>query len=326
MSRDVFVEPWWLDATAAGHWHMAEVVRGGNRLAELPYTLWHERLGFVRLGVGPLSPRMGPAFFTDGTKQSTRLARQNELVAALVTQLPRYDYLSFTMPARITSWLPFHWLGFHQTTRYSYVIDNIGDGEHAWRGMEDATRNVVRRAQRQLEVTDGDAGTLMRLARSTSERTGIRMRYGIEQLSAAESAARERGVGAIRLAVDETGRAHAGAFFVWDSERLYYLVGGADTASRSSGGMSLLIWDGIQRAGSLGLRFDFEGSMIGPIERFFRGFGGTPEPYLHVTHTSRRLAAALSARDLLQAVVGRRVSDRRAAPEPSNAPPAGPGS
>ena len=227
------------------------------------------------------------------------------------------------MPARITNWLPFHWLGFQQTTRYSYVVDDVGGGERAWREMAEPTRRAIRKAERQLQVTDADAGALIRLARLTSDRAGIRMRYGIEQLSAGESAVRQRGVGAIRVAVDESGRAHAGAFFVWDSERLYYLIGGADTELRSSGGMSLVIWDGIKLAGSLGLRFDFEGSMIGPIERFFRGFGGTPEPYLHVTHTSRRLAAALSARELLQAVVGRRASDGRAAREPANAPRAG---
>jgi Acetyltransferase (GNAT) domain len=150
---------------------------------------------------------------------------------------------------------------------------------------------------------------------SSLDRGTARVRYGLGQLSAGVSAARERQAGAVRLAVDEDGRQHAGAFFVWDAERLYYLVGGSDTALRSSGGMSLVIWDGIKLAGSLGLRFDFEGSMIEPIERFFRGFGGTPEPYLHVTHTSRRLAAALSARDLLQAVAGRRPADRRAARE-----------
>ena len=323
MTRDIFVAPWWLDATAPGHWGKAEVVRGGTRLAELPYTLWRERLGFMRLGVGPFSPRMGPVFYLEGAKQATRIARENELVAELVATLPRYDYLSFTMPARVTNWLPFHWLGFHQTTRYSYVLDQIGNGQLAWGEMAEPTRRAIRKAQRQLGMADGDAGALMRLARSTSDRAGIRMRYGIEQLSAAESAARQRGVGAIRFAVDESGRAHAGAFFVWDSERLYYLIAGADTELRSSGGMSLVIWDGIKLAGSLGLRFDFEGSMIGPIERFFRGFGGTPEPYLHVTHTSRRLAAALSARELLQAAVGRRASDGRAAREPANAPRAG---
>jgi hypothetical protein len=148
------------------------------------------------------------------------------------------------------------------------------------------------------------------------------MRYGQSQLSAGVAAARDRGCASLRLAVDGEGRSHAGALFVWDEERVYYLAGGNDTALRDSGGSSLVIWDGIQLAGSLGLRFDFEGSMIGPIERFFRGFGGVPEPYLHVTHYSRRLAAAMSARDAVAALRGNRPSDR-ARREPPNDPGAG---
>jgi hypothetical protein len=99
--------------------------------------------------------------------------------------------------------------------------------------------------------------------------------------------------------------------FVWDQERVYYLVGGNDPDLRSTGGSSLVLWDGIRLAGSLGLRFDFEGSMIKPIEKFFRGFGGPPEPYLHVTDTSRRLAMALATRDFVAAMRGKRPGDAR---------------
>ena len=319
VNRELFSEAWWLDAVAPGHWHEAVLESGGRRQAELRYTVWRDRLGFTRLGVGPLSPRMGPLFDVDETKVHTGLARENELVAGLVAQLPRYDYLSFTFPARLTNWMPFHWLGFHQTTRYSYLIDEPADGELAWKGMSDVTRNIIRKAERTLQVDDGDASTLMRLAKLTFSRHGIRMRYDEGQLAAGVAAARARNAGAVRLALDPDGRAHAGALFVWDDERVYYLVGANDPDLRSSGASSLIIWNGIKLAGDLGLRFDFEGSMIEPIERFFRGFGGRPEPYLHVTNTSRRLAIALAARDALQALTGRRPADRRVSRAPANA-------
>jgi phosphatidate phosphatase APP1 len=45
--------------------------------------------------------------------------------------------------------------------------------------------------------------------------------------------------------------------------------------------------------------FDFEGSMIEPIERFFRGFGAVQTPYFHVSRSSSKLFKALKMlRDL----------------------------
>ncbi len=42
--------------------------------------------------------------------------------------------------------------------------------------------------------------------------------------------------------------------------------------------------------------FDFEGSMLQPLERFFRAFGARQTPYLSVSRTSRVAQAALAAR------------------------------
>jgi hypothetical protein len=42
--------------------------------------------------------------------------------------------------------------------------------------------------------------------------------------------------------------------------------------------------------------FDFHGSMLQPVERFFRAFGGRQTPYLSVTRTSQALRLALTAR------------------------------
>jgi hypothetical protein len=271
-----------------------------------------------------LIPRIGPSFFLDDAKLPARLSRENQLTAQLFALLPRYDYLSLLLPARITNGLPFHWLGFQQTTRYSYVIDPK-TADRVFADMSEATRRAIRKAQKSLTVVDGEAAGLMPLVRSTLARSGIRMRYDDSQLEAGVAEARTRGCASLRLAVDGEGRSHAGALFVWDEERMYYLVGGNDTAHRSTGASSLVLWDGIQLAGSLGLRFDFEGSVIAPIERFFRGFGGTPEPYLHVTHHSRRLAAAIAARDAFAALRGNRLTDR-ARREPPSGPGAGSGS
>ena len=91
---------------------------------------------------------------------------------------------------------------------------------------------------------------------------------------------------------------------VWNEHCAYYLMGGGDPELRSSGATSLAMWQAIQFAATVSRIFDFEGSMIEPIERFFRGFGAVQTPYLSLTHVrSKRVAVALGLRSTLGAWV-----------------------
>ena len=70
---------------------------------------------------------------------------------------------------------------------------------------------------------------------------------------------------------------------------MHYLMGAADPGYHNSGAMSLLLWHGIQLASQKGLQFNFEGSMVPAIERFFSAFGGTLTPYHHITHERSKI-------------------------------------
>jgi hypothetical protein len=49
------------------------------------------------------------------------------------------------------------------------------------------------------------------------------------------------------------------------------------------------MWHAIKFAGTVTKRFDFEGSMIKPIERFVRGFGAEPMAFHSISRTDSRL-------------------------------------
>jgi hypothetical protein len=48
--------------------------------------------------------------------------------------------------------------------------------------------------------------------------------------------------------------------------------------------------------------FDFHGSMLAPVERFFRAFGARQAPYLRVTRTDPAASLALASRTALRRV------------------------
>ena len=101
------------------------------------------------------------------------------------------------------------------------------------------------------------------------------------------------------FAVDGDSRIHAALYLVRDADYAYYLLGGADPRLRNSGAQLLLFWEAIKLAATLNVKFDFEGSMIEPIERVFRAFGAVQVPYMKVYGARPLVQILLLTRELL---------------------------
>lgn len=67
-----------------------------------------------------------------------------------------------------------------------------------------------------------------------------------------------------------------------------------------------LIWEAIKFASTVSKKFDLEGSMLEPVERFFRGFGTVQKPYFTISKTfDKRMKAAYIFRDMVNLLRGR---------------------
>jgi hypothetical protein len=97
-------------------------------------------------------------------------------------------------------------------------------------------------------------------------------------------------------AVDADGRTHAALYVVWDAGTLYALIAARDAQLQTPGATTLLYWEAIQLASEVSRVFDFEGSMMRPIEHYFRGFGGRQTPYFCVSKAGPAARVALGAR------------------------------
>jgi hypothetical protein len=82
-------------------------------------------------------------------------------------------------------------------------------------------------------------------------------------------------------------------------------MGGGDPALRNSGATSMVLWQAITFAATVTKRFDFEGSMLEPVERFFRAFGARQTPYFRVTRSGRLMRLAIAGRQGVGALLGR---------------------
>lgn len=279
----IFSQPWWLEAVAPGEWGEVIVERGGELLARMPYVIKRRR-GLTLMTMPPLTQTLGPWLRPYSGKYTNRLSTEKELMTELIQRLPAFDFFQQNFHYSVTNWLPFYWQGFQQTTRYTYAIENLNDLDAIWGETRSNIKTDKRKAQKRVTVRD-DLGldTLLDLNQMTFERQGLTLPYSRELVARIDNACSKRRCRKMFFAEDSQGRLHAAVYIVWDSQSAYYLMGGADPELRNSGATSLLVWEAIQFAATVTRSFDFEGSMVEPVERFFRSFGARQKPYFQVS-------------------------------------------
>jgi predicted N-acyltransferase len=99
---------------------------------------------------------------------------------------------------------------------------------------------------------------------------------------------------AVKVFIAEyNGKPIATNFLVIDDNTVYYLMGGIDPENKSVGGMDLLQHHSIKFALENKKNFDFEGSMIESIEKYFRSFGAIQTPYFNISKTNSKFLKAV---------------------------------
>lgn len=294
-SIPIFSKGWYLDAlVGADNWDLVTVKRNEKIVAALPY--WkRKKAGFTMIDVPPLVKFMGPWIsYPEGQKPSTKIAWEKEILFELVELLPSVSKYKQQFYYTFTNWLPFFWKDYKQTTKYSYIIQDTSDLEVVFANFAENIRRAIRKAEKQVEVEDTtEIQRMAVLNDKTFKRQGKSAPYSFDVVEQMHAIVQSHSKGKLYIAKDEQGNDHAAAYFIWDENSVYYILGGADEQFRSSGAVSLLLWKGIQLANELQLNFDFEGSMIPEIERFFRAFGGDLVQYMEISKTNSKVLASI---------------------------------
>lgn len=290
-SIPIFSKDWWLDSVAGDSWDVVLVESGGEVQASLPYVV-NKRYGLTILRQPVLTQNLGPWLRSSSAKYARKLSQEKDLLQALFAQLPDYAHFQQNWHYSQTNWLPLYWQGFEQTTRYTYRIDDLSDLEEVWKEFEANIRTDVRKASNKEGVkvrTDLNVNDFLALNEKVFSRQGLALPYTKDLVQRIDAAAKDKQARKIFIAEDELGRHHAGIYLIWDDNSAYYLMGGGDPELRKSGATSLCMWEAIQFSAKVTKSFDFEGSMIEPVERFFRGFGAVQTPYFSISKTNLKL-------------------------------------
>jgi hypothetical protein len=249
------------------------------------FLLYHERkFGLSIYRTPPFTTSVGPFLKMDARNPSSisdTWKNTLNVIATFLDDLP-YSVVSFSMHSTVVDTQPFLWKKFKVSPRYTYVLDLSGSFEDIMKKMSSERRHNISKAKK-----DGVAvkqtcqyGLVKSLIVKTFARQNESIDMSYLDRILFEFASDRNSFAFLALRNEEP---IACIFCVYDNQVAYYLFGGYDSDNKHVGAGALAMWRAICHAKDMGLRwFDFEGSMISQVERFFRGFGGTLTPYYQI--------------------------------------------
>lgn len=279
----LFHQAWWLDAVCGKNgWNVVTHCRDGRIIAALPYVN-KRKYGFSQIGQPHFTQTLGVWLAPNSAKYVKKIGQEKEILFSLIDSLPKHNVFFQSFHHSFVNWMPFYFRGFEQTTKFSYVIEDLSDINQVWKDMSTAVRTDVRKAEKTVSIVNNISADLFyNIICKTYGRQGIKVPYTQERFSGFFQKLVHYGAGKIFAAVDDKKRIHAVVLIVWDKNCAYYLMGGGDPELRNSGGATLCLWEAIKFSSTVTKAFDFEGSMVEGIESFFRGFGGKQKPYYRI--------------------------------------------
>jgi lipid II:glycine glycyltransferase (peptidoglycan interpeptide bridge formation enzyme) len=290
-SVPIFLQYWWLNTVCGNdNWDVAIVEKNNKIIASMPYFKT-KKMMFNMIFMPKLTQFMGPfLIYPKGQKYERKLSYEKEILTILIEQLPNYDFFYQNFHYSITNWLPFYWKGFKQTTRYTYIIEDTSNLELIFSNFRSNIKTDIKKAQKKVKIEKSlDIGSFYEINKMTFERQNMKIPYTFDFLESIHKECLSHNCSKLYLAKDKDNIIHAAIYVIWDKTTMYYLLSGGNPKYRNSGATSLLIWEAIKDASKMGLKFDFEGSMIEPIERFFRAFGAKQVPYFQITKAKNKI-------------------------------------
>ncbi len=277
----IFAKTWWLDAVAERWEILVCRSKTGGLLGGMPIT-WQKN----RIKMPPLFTQTLGILLADfsGKKYAKRITQEKTVIEALVEGIPPCRSYRINFHYSLKNWLPFMWRQYRQTSRYTYVIEDLSDLDQVYSAFLDKKRNHIRKAQKaDITVrTDCSLDDFYRIAGRTFSKQGMSTLFSFEQLDRLDRVLRQREARKILFVVGPDGRIHAANYIVYDQNCAYNLLSGHDPELRDSHAGSLVIWESIRFAATVSRRFDFEGSCLRPVEEFFRSFGGRQHTYYQI--------------------------------------------
>ena len=278
-ANNIFEQPWWLDIVAKDSWSEVVVKEKEQIVGRFPFCI---NKGNIEM---PTLTQTCGVWLNEGEVRvgNENLSQRKKIIDGLLEQLPRYKNMKVALDVSMDYILPFLWKGYTVLPRVSYRISYLDNIDAVYNNFSKTVKKNIKSAQKKVKITtESNVEVLLDIMDKTFAAQGRKYPISKDIVRNIVTECDKRGNGIMYTAKDDEGNVHACSYFVFDEKVFYYLIAGSDSAFRTSGAQTLILWEAIQYASKVSQIFDFEGSMVEGIETFFRRFGGVPVTYYEI--------------------------------------------
>lgn len=287
----LFMQAWWMDAVCCEgkEWNVLLSEQNGTIKGSLVYHIVNKH-GF-NLIVQPQQTQYNglwinyPANLDNGKK----CAFEKNIMYDLINQLEqlKIDYFEQNFHYSVTNWQPFHWKGFKQTTRYTYLIKDISNTEAVYNSFSYAKRKQIKKTETDFYVDSSiKAEVFYELHKHCLTVDRKKISYSKCLFQSIYDASIQKGQGSIIGVYDMNNNLHAALFIVWDRHTAYNLISAINPIYKSSGASTRIVWEAIKFLSNKTTIFDFEGSMIEGVAQSFQQFGTNQVSYFNISKSN----------------------------------------
>ena len=272
------------------NFHLLGIFNKNNELVGCFYYYSFKRGKILKqLSAPPFSPHCG-LFVADKSvnpsKKNTFKKNTLGLIHQYVTT-QKFDLLQLPFPIDYSDMQEFVWKGYSVEPRYTYRLNLHESEEELFSSMSSERRRNINKVIKEGYYSERvfDFETAKELISLTYERKKASIESNV-LTNIFEVFATDRNT-ICYTTFDNNKNPLATVFCVYDSKVCYYILGGHKKEGNHSGAGALAMWSAIKEAKKMNIgTFDFEGSMIPSVEKYFRGFGGEIIPFFTIKKTT----------------------------------------
>lgn len=270
----LFFKPIWLDAINP-NWNVLY-----KKVEEKEaFFIYHfeKKIQFKMIRNTHLTPYTGFLFLDINIDHHIKQQLVNELLA----ELPKCDELYLDFYFSLSSDFTF---GDYTTEIKITNLLKLTNEDEIWNNYRPALKRQINKAKKNIFIEEIDD---IKIFYSLHEKTFLKQNkkadVPFEAFEKIWKMCKNNQLGKLYIAKDIENNIHAAIFLCYDKSTSYYLAGGTDASFYGSGAMSLLMHSMIIFSLKLGKEFfDFEGSMLFNVNRFFQNFSPKEIPYFNI--------------------------------------------
>lgn len=197
----------------------------------------------------------------------------------ILEEIKNYDFSDINIKSELNDTLPFTWYGYDFYPAYTYIIDDIN-----WKdNISTMQRRKIKKGTKEIEENNFLIKTIDNLNSGFDLNSLIDFIYlnndffklpAKEKLNYWLNYFLKNGKLKIFLILDSNNKIISSTINLYDNTSMYYIIGCIDKSFRKSNINSYLFELMIDDAFNKKLIFNFEGSVLPGVEKYFRSFGG----------------------------------------------------